>query len=43
MLDLSENWKRVVDTLYSGVIVIDTNGAIWSQPDTRLSDGFSHY
>lgn len=28
MLDLSKNWKRVIDALYSGVIVIDTGGAI---------------
>ena len=28
MLDLSKNWKKVIDTLQSGVIVIDTNGAI---------------
>lgn len=28
MPDLTKNWKRIVDTLYSGVIVIDTGGAI---------------
>lgn len=28
MLDLSKNWKNVIDTLHSGVIVIDTGGAI---------------
>jgi two-component system response regulator HydG len=28
MLDLSKNWKNVIDTLHSGVIVIDTNGTI---------------
>jgi len=28
MLDLMENWKRVIDTLYKGVVVIDTSGII---------------
>jgi two-component system, NtrC family, response regulator HydG len=28
MLDLSKNWKRVIDSLHSGVMVIDTGGAI---------------
>lgn len=28
MLDLSNNWKNVIDTLESGVMVIDTRGAI---------------
>ena len=28
MLDLSKNWKRVIDTLYNGVVVIDTGGTI---------------
>jgi PAS domain S-box-containing protein len=28
MLDFSRNWKNVIDALRSGVIVIDTGGAI---------------
>jgi two-component system, NtrC family, response regulator HydG len=28
MLDLSKNWKNVIDSLHSGVMVIDTNGTI---------------
>ncbi len=28
MLDLSKNWKNVIDALHSGVMVIDTGGAI---------------
>ena len=28
MLDLTKNWKRVIDALPSGIIVIDTGGAI---------------
>ena len=28
MLDLTKNWKRVIDSLYKGIMVIDTGGAI---------------
>ena len=28
MLDLMKNWKKVVDSLYKGIVVIDTDGAI---------------
>ena len=29
MLDLTKNWKKVIDSLYKGIMVIDTDGAIW--------------
>ena len=28
MLDLTKNWKRVIDSLYKGIVVIDMDGAI---------------
>ena len=28
MLDLTKNWKKVIDGLYKGIVVIDTDGAI---------------
>ena len=28
MLDLTKNWKRVIDSLYKGIVVIDTDGSI---------------
>ena len=28
MLDLTKNWKRVIDSLYKGIVVIDTGGII---------------